>query len=86
MQNVILTATGTGIAPLRAAIEGRYLELPDEDDDGVYGRTCKLYWGCRNEETMPWADKVKEWDQRGVQVIPVLSQPSECPYVRFSGA
>lgn len=77
VQNVVLTATGTGIAPLRAAIESKSLELPDEDDDGVFGRSCKLYWGCQSEETMPWADKMKDWEARGVEVVPVLSQPSE---------
>lgn len=77
VQNVVLTATGTGIAPIKAAIESKELELPNEDDDGVFGRSCKLYWGCRSEETMPWADKIKDWEERGVEVVPVLSQPSE---------
>lgn len=79
VQNVVLTATGTGIAPLRAAIESGVLELTEEEDTKVFGRSCKLYWGCRNEETIPWADKIKEWDARGVEVIPVLSQPSTMP-------
>lgn len=77
IQNVVLSATGTGIAPIRAAIESGVLELPDEDDDGVFGRSCKLYWGCLDEDSMPWADKMKDWDARGVEVVPVLSEPSE---------
>lgn len=65
------------IAPFRAAIESGALELPDEEDDGVFGRSCKLYWGCRDEETMPWKDRLGDWDKRGVEVVVVLSQPSE---------
>eukprot|EP00752_Nemacystus_decipiens_P014796 g13172.t2 len=76
IQNVVLSATGTGIAPFRAAIESGVLELPDEEDDGVFGRSCKLYWGCRDEESMPWKDRMEDWDKRGVEVVPVLSQPS----------
>ena len=77
IQNVVLMASGTGIAPLRAAIESGVLELPDEEDDGVFGRSCKLYWGCKDEESMPWQDRMKDWDARGVEVVPVLSEPSE---------
>lgn len=67
------------------------LELPDEEDDGVFGRSCKLYWGCHDEESMPWKDRMEDWDKRGVEVVPVLSQPSKrnscmmcccCGYVR----
>lgn len=53
------------------------LELPDEEDDGVFGRSCKLYWGCHDEESMPWKDRMEDWDKRGVEVVPVLSQPSK---------
>lgn len=85
IQNVVLAASGTGIAPLRAAIESGALELPDEEDDGVFGRSCKLYWGCKDEESMPWQDKMKDWDARGVEVVPVLSEPSEYMLIsRFS--
>lgn len=80
IQNVILSATGTGIAPFRAAIESGALELPDDEDDGVFGRSCKLYWGCKDEESMPWKEKLEEWDARGVEVVPVLSEPSESSY------
>eukprot|EP00903_Cladosiphon_okamuranus_P020227 g18566.t2 len=76
IQNVVLSATGTGIAPFRAAIESGVLELPDEEDDGVFGRSCKLYWGCHDEDSMPWKDRMEDWDKRGVEVVPVLSSPS----------
>lgn len=65
------------IAPFRAAIESGVLELPDEEDDGVFGRSCKLYWGCSDEESMPWKDRLEDWDKRGVEVVPVLSNPSK---------
>lgn len=62
---------------MRAAIESGELELPEEENTGVFGRTCTLYWGCRNEETMPMADKLEEWEASGVKVVRVLSEPSE---------
>lgn len=79
IQNVVITATGTGIAPIRAAIDSGILERADGAgaSSGPFGRTCKLYWGVRNEDSMPWADKFEEWDERGFEVVPVLSQPSE---------
>lgn len=71
------------IAPFRAAIESGALELPDEEDDGVFGRSCKLYWGCTNEDVMPWKEKVAEWDKRGVEVVVVLSEPGKSGGGRF---
>lgn len=84
VQNVVLAATGTGIAPLRAAIESGALELSEEEDTKLFGRSCKLYWGCRDEKSMPWTDKIKEWDLRGVEVVPVLSEPSTSPLFEHS--
>lgn len=67
-QNVILLATGTGIAPIKAAIESGQL--------GVEGsRTCRLYYGNRTPEEVPYADKFAAWEAKGVEVVPVISQP-----------
>lgn len=77
IQNVVLMASGTGITPIRAAIESGALELPDEEDDGVFGRSCRLYWGCKDEAGTPWPDKIKEWEAKNVEVVMVLLEPSE---------
>jgi len=67
-QNVLLFATGSGIAPIRSAIESDQLSLSG-------GRTCTLYYGVRTPDDMPYVSKFSEWEARGVQVVPVVSQP-----------
>ena len=67
-QNVLLFATGSGIAPIRSAIESDQLNI-----DG--GRTCTLYYGVRTPDDMSYVSKFPEWEERGVQVVPVVSQP-----------
>ena len=69
-QNVILFAAGSGIAPIRAAIEQKGaggLNLKD-------GRSCKLYYGAQTLSKMAYQDKFDEWKSLGVEVIPVISQ------------
>jgi len=70
--DLILFATGSGIAPIRAAIESNLngLSLPQR-------RSCTLYYGCRYPERMPYRDRFTFWTEDGVQVIPVISQPDK---------
>jgi len=74
-QNVLLFANGSGIAPLRAAIESKQLNvaLP-----GKGGRSARLYYGVTTPNDMPYADKFREWEMKGVEVVPVVSRPEEC--------
>jgi len=67
-QNILLFATGSGIAPIRSAIESDQLGLGG-------ARTCTLYYGVRTADDMPYVSKFPEWEERGVQVVPVVSQP-----------
>jgi len=67
-QNVLLFATGSGIAPIRSAIESDQLGVGK-------GRTCTLYYGVRTVDDMPYVSKFPEWEEAGVQVVPVVSQP-----------
>jgi len=69
VQNVLLFAAGTGIAPIKAAIESGALRLED-------GRTCKLYYGARSMESMPYTEEFEKWEEMGVTVIPCFSQGS----------
>mmetsp|Transcript_13399 Transcript_13399/g.32521 ORF Transcript_13399/g.32521 Transcript_13399/m.32521 type:complete len:345 (+) Transcript_13399:43-1077(+) len=75
-QNLLLFATGSGIAPIRAAIESDQLGISPPDSGG---RTCTLYYGVRTPDDMPYVSKFPEWEARGVQVVPVVSRPDvEC--------
>ena len=76
-QNVLLFANGSGIAPLRAAIESSQLNIAKP---GQGGRTARLYYGVTTPADMPYADKFREWEMNGVEVVPVVSRPEECEW------
>ena len=76
-QNVLLFANGSGIAPLRAAIESSQLNIAEQ---GKGGRTARLYFGVTSPDDMPYADKFREWEMKGVEVVPVVSRPEECEW------
>jgi len=64
-KDVLLFAAGSGIAPLKAAIEG-----------GKLGGSGKLYYGIRNPEELCFESSFDEWaSEYGVEVVPVMSQP-----------
>jgi len=71
-QNVILCASGSGIAPIRAAIESGQLSvaLP-----GKGGRTSRLYYGVRTPEDLAYVEKFSDWEALGYEIVPVVSQP-----------
>lgn len=71
-QNLLLFATGSGIAPIRSAIESNQLNIAKMNSGG---RTCTLYYGVRTPDDMPYVSKFPEWEAMGVQVVPVVSQP-----------
>jgi NAD(P)H-flavin reductase len=71
-QNALLFANGSGIAPIRAAIESGLLNIGKPGDGG---RTARLYFGCSTPADMPYISKFKEWEAIGVEVVPVISQP-----------
>lgn len=70
VQNIIMCATGSGIAPIRSAIESSALQFKES------GRSARLYYGCRSFEEMAYVDKFEEWEELGVEVVPILSQPT----------
>lgn len=69
-QNILLFAAGSGIAPIRSAIESGDLKTSG-------ARTARLYYGVRSEKDMCFIDQYPLWEKAGVEVVPVLSQPSE---------
>mmetsp|Transcript_68608 Transcript_68608/g.135720 ORF Transcript_68608/g.135720 Transcript_68608/m.135720 type:complete len:350 (-) Transcript_68608:185-1234(-) len=67
VNQVGLFATGSGVAPIRAAIESGALA----------GKVCRLYFGARTQECLAYADRFDDWKQRGVEVVPVISKGSD---------
>ncbi|KAL3938430.1 MAG: hypothetical protein SGBAC_006671, partial [Bacillariaceae sp.] len=70
-QNVLLFGAGSGIAPLKAAMESGQLNV----GGGGGGRTARLYYGVQKAEDLCFVDSFPEWEKMGFQVVPVLSQP-----------
>jgi len=71
-QNVLLFATGSGIAPIRAAMESGQLNVAGSSTGG---RTARLYYGVQNPDELCFVDQFGAWEQQGFQIVPVLSQP-----------
>jgi NAD(P)H-flavin reductase len=75
LQNCLMFANGSGIAPIRAAIESGQLKI---GKPGKGGRTARLYFGCSTVADMPYISKFNDWEANGVEVVPVISQPENC--------
>ncbi len=63
---IILVASGTGFAPVKAIIE-HALHI------GVK-RPMHFYWGGRKLADLYMMEKAKEWELRGIKFTPVLSE------------
>jgi len=72
-QNILLFSAGSGIAPIKAAMESGQLNVAGP---GAGGRTARLYYGVQTAEDLCFVNKFQEWEMMGFQVVPVLSQPS----------
>jgi len=66
-KDVLLFAAGSGISPIRAAIESGKLG----------GKGVTLYYGARSTALMAYQDKFPDWEAAGVTVVPVLSQAGD---------
>ena len=73
--NVLLMATGSGLAPIAAAIESGLLGLKETKFNSLIQRKATLYIGARSPQHIPFASKFPVWEEMGVKVIPVISQP-----------
>lgn len=71
-RDVLLFATGSGIAPIRSAIESMLNGLNPRQR-----RSVKLYYGARYPRRMAYKDRFKLWESDHVQVIPVMSRPDQ---------
>ena len=72
VKDLLLFATGSGIAPIRAAIESQLngLRAPTR-------RSIKLYYGARYPRRMAYMDRFRLWASDKIEVIPVMSRPTE---------
>ncbi|CAN8067279.1 unnamed protein product [Agarophyton chilense] len=71
-RDILLFATGTGIAPIRAAIES-----PLNGLDLRLRRSVKLFYGARYPNRMPYMERFAMWQVDGVELIPVMSRPQD---------
>lgn len=74
--NVLLLATGSGIAPIAAAIDYPHLGLRKIGPNSLFERKATLYIGARSEDHLPFTSKFSQWEDKGVKIVPVLSKPS----------
>lgn len=70
-QNILLFAAGSGIAPIKAAMESGQLKV----EGSAGGRTARLYYGVQNPDELCFVDLFGDWEKAGYQIVPVLSQP-----------
>lgn len=70
--DLLLFATGSGIAPIRAAVEAVLNGIGARQR-----RSVKLFYGARYPQRMAYMDRFKLWEQDGMEVIPVMSRPGE---------
>ncbi|WP_044208245.1 FAD-binding oxidoreductase [Flammeovirga sp. OC4] len=68
IQNIILLATGTGIAPINAI-----LNYFDESPDVVENKSIHVYFGARYNEDLFWSSNFKNIS---LTFTPVLSRPN----------
>ena len=71
-----------GIAPIRAAIESRQLNIAVPPKGG---RTARLYYGARTPEEMSYAEKFSEWEALGFEIVPIISQPEGTDWIGRTG-
>lgn len=65
ISTVLLFAVGSGISPIRSVIESGALD----------GKSVELFYGARTPAMMSYTDKFAAWEELGVSVTPVISQP-----------
>ncbi|MBM3607375.1 MAG: CDP-6-deoxy-delta-3,4-glucoseen reductase [Alphaproteobacteria bacterium] len=69
---IIMVASGTGFAPLKAMCEHAFARNIDET------RPIALYWGCRSKADFYMLDLPQKWarERENFTFIPVLSEPT----------
>uniref|UniRef100_A0A7S2UVS4 Oxidoreductase FAD/NAD(P)-binding domain-containing protein n=1 Tax=Fibrocapsa japonica TaxID=94617 RepID=A0A7S2UVS4_9STRA len=69
--NILLFACGSGIAPVRAAIENGLTVMKGSP----LMKQCRLYYGVKTPDHLAYKDKFEAWAADGVEIVPVVSRP-----------
>jgi CDP-4-dehydro-6-deoxyglucose reductase len=76
---ILLLASGTGFAPVKAIAETIFLKGLNRDDPaaGRRGRSVVLYWGARTRADLYMNELPQRWarEQENFRYVPVLSEP-----------
>ncbi|HXY06178.1 MAG TPA: CDP-6-deoxy-delta-3,4-glucoseen reductase [Burkholderiaceae bacterium] len=76
---IVLLASGTGFAPIKAILETIFAKSLHRDDPatGRRGRPVLLYWGARTRADLYMDALPRRWEQEqpNFRYIPVLSEP-----------
>lgn len=83
--NILMFATGTGIAPIAATIDSALLKLQLTQYTSLFARKAKLYLGVRTPKHLPLRSKLDEWKRIGVEIIPVMSKKEESVALGWNG-
>jgi CDP-4-dehydro-6-deoxyglucose reductase len=77
---IIMLATGTGFAPIKAMYEAGV-------EQGTFGeRAAVFYWGGRSKSDLYLLSTALSWNHPNVRVVPVLSRPTaECQWFGVTG-
>jgi CDP-4-dehydro-6-deoxyglucose reductase len=74
---IVLLASGTGFAPIKAIAEHIFHKRVNVDEPGKPARKVALYWGCRSRKDLYLDDLPRRWaaEQPNFSYMPVLSEP-----------
>jgi len=72
---IVLLASGTGFAPIKAIAEHIFHKRLNRDEPGRPARPVRLYWGCRARRDLYLPDLPEQWarEQPNFAYVPVLS-------------
>ncbi|MBK8252142.1 MAG: NAD-binding oxidoreductase [Polyangiaceae bacterium] len=76
--DVVLVATGSGISPIRSALEtivGRRSEFG----------TVSLYFGARTPQSFAYREQFDAWRAAKIEVFPVVSRPADTGWTGLTG-
>jgi len=76
VNNILLMACGSGLAPIAAAIDSGNLGLRETGYTTIFERKAILYIGARTPDHLPFASKYPAWEKQGIRIVPVISQPT----------
>jgi CDP-4-dehydro-6-deoxyglucose reductase len=83
VEPIVLLASGTGFAPVKAIAETIFAKGLNRDDaaSGRRARPVVLYWGARTRADLYLDDLPRRWEQEqpNFRYVPVLSEPDAPP-------